>query len=97
MDWFVYIIKCKDGLFYTGITNDLVRRIKAHNSGNGCRFTKYRAPVKLLYNEVRVDRSAALKREAQIKGYTRKEKLKLIKKAKRYAHFCNCKSLVFDI
>ena len=60
MPWHVYILKCKDGKLYTGITNNLSRRIKAHNSGNGCRYTKYRAPVKLLYSEEVPDKPAAL-------------------------------------
>jgi putative endonuclease len=79
--WHIYIIRCKDKLLYTGITTDLKRRIKAHNSGNGCRFTKYRAPVRLLYTEGILGRSQALKREAQIKHLDKKAKLKLIKSA----------------
>ena len=82
MPWHIYIIKCKDGLLYTGITNNLEQRIKAHNSGNGCKFTRCRIPVKLVYQEESQDRSSALKREAQIKGLTRKNKLELIKAAK---------------
>lgn len=79
MLWQVYIIKCKGGVLYTGITSDLGRRIKAHNSGNGCRFTRSRTPVKLLYSELASNRSGALKREAKIKSFSRKEKLKLIR------------------
>ena len=79
--WNVYIIECKDGLPYTGITNNIERRVKAHNSGNGCRFTKYRSPVKLLYSESHPDKPGALKREAQIKRLERREKLALIKAA----------------
>ncbi|MDD5060618.1 MAG: GIY-YIG nuclease family protein [Candidatus Omnitrophica bacterium] len=78
MPWQVYIIRCKDGLFYTGITNDLVRRIKAHKSGNGCKFTRSRTPIKLLYSETAFNRSSALKREARIKKLSKKEKRKLI-------------------
>ncbi|MDD5291983.1 MAG: GIY-YIG nuclease family protein [Candidatus Omnitrophica bacterium] len=78
MPWRVYIIECNDGKLYTGITNNLKRRIKEHNSGNGCRFTKYRAPVKLVRSEKALNRSRALKREAQIKRLTRKDKDKLI-------------------
>ncbi len=78
--WHVYIIECKDGLLYTGITNNLERRIKAHNSGNGGRFTKYRAPVKLRYAEDCPTKPHALKREAQIKRLERPQKLSLIKK-----------------
>jgi len=79
MSWYVYIIECKDLKLYTGITNNLKRRIKAHNSGNGCRFTKYRAPVKLVYSEEAANRPQALKREAKIKQLTRNEKLRIIK------------------
>jgi len=81
MTWHVYIIRCKDSLLYTGITNNLKRRIQAHNSGNGCRFTKYRTPVELLYNEECRNRPQALKREAQIKRLERPRKLALIKAA----------------
>lgn len=78
MSWQVYILKCKDGVFYTGITNDLERRLKQHNSGNGCRFTRCRIPVKLAYKEKCAGRSEALKREARIKKFARREKLRLI-------------------
>ena len=79
MSWQVYILKCKDGVLYTGITNDLERRLKEHNSGNGCRSTRYRFPVRLAYCEACPDRSSALKREARIKSLERREKLILIK------------------
>ena len=79
MPWFVYIIECKDSKLYTGITNNLEKRIKAHNCGNGGRFTKYRAPVKLLYSEDCLNKPTALKREAQIKRLERIEKLALVK------------------
>jgi putative endonuclease len=75
--WQVYIIKCKDDTLYTGITNDLERRIKAHNSGNGCRYTKYRYPVKLIHSEQQPTKVEALKREAYIKGLPRRKKLNL--------------------
>ncbi|MBI4982739.1 MAG: GIY-YIG nuclease family protein [Candidatus Omnitrophica bacterium] len=78
MPWHVYIIECSDSRLYTGITNNLDRRIKAHNSGNGCRFTKYRVPVELVYCEEALGRSQALKKEAQIKQLPREKKLKLI-------------------
>ena len=77
MSWHVYIIECKDGLLYTGITNNLQRRIKAHNSGNGCRFTKYRIPVELVYSEEVTTKSQALRREAYIKSLPRKKKISL--------------------
>ena len=76
--WYVYIIECKDGKLYTGITNNLEGRIKQHNRGRGCRFTKYRSPVKLLYNEECISKAMALSREARIKSFTRAKKLELI-------------------
>ena len=80
MYWHIYIIECNDGKLYTGITNNLERRVKAHNSGNGCRFTKYRIPVKLLYSEEASGKPEALKREARIKQLSRQEKFELIGK-----------------
>ena len=79
MSWHVYIVQCKDSKLYTGITNNLEHRIKAHNSGSGCRFTKYRRPVKLLHSEHCSTKSKALKREARIKALPRNKKLALIK------------------
>ena len=76
--WYVYIIECKDGKLYTGMTNDLENRIKQHNRGHGCKFTKYRIPVRLLHNEKFNTRGEALSREAQIKNLTRDKKLELI-------------------
>ena len=78
MPWRIYIIECKDGKLYTGITKDLKRRMIEHNSGNGCRFTKYRSPVILLHSEKAKTRSDALKREAQIKRLPKLKKLELI-------------------
>ena len=78
MPWHIYIIECNDSKLYTGITNNLERRIKAHNCGNGGRFTKYRTPVKLLHSEECLTKSDALKREAQIKRMEKSEKLALI-------------------
>ena len=78
MDWHVYIIRCRDGTFYTTITNNLDQRIREHNRGKGCRYTKYRWPVKLLYQETFPDKVAAMKREAKIKGWDRKKKMILI-------------------
>ena len=79
MPWHTYIIQCKDSKLYTGITNNLERRVKDHNSGNGCRFTKYRFPVTLIHSEEFPTRAEALKREAYIKGLTRQTKLALTK------------------
>jgi len=79
--WFVYIVECRDDKLYTGISNDVERRVAEHNKGRGCRFTKYRYPVKLVYKEERETKSAARKRELEIQGFTRKKKLELIKES----------------
>jgi putative endonuclease len=63
MDWVVYILRCADDTYYTGITNDLDARVKAHNDGTGAKYTKPRTPVKIVYQEECLDRSAASKRE----------------------------------
>lgn len=76
--WSVYIVKCRDGTLYTGITNDLAHRIDAHNCGIGCRYTRGRRPVRLLYVEEFPNRSSALRREARLKRLKRGKKLLLI-------------------
>ncbi len=91
MPWSVYIIECKDSKLYTGITTDLQRRIRDHNSGNGCRFTKYRIPVKLVYREDLPTRSEVLKREARIKQLTRRKKLDLAKTFKKESRLVSAK------
>jgi putative endonuclease len=79
MPYFVYILKCADDTLYTGITNDINKRIIAHNnSKSGAKYTKTRRPVILAYRETHETKSLALKREAQIKKLTRAEKLILI-------------------
>ncbi|MCX6357465.1 MAG: GIY-YIG nuclease family protein, partial [Candidatus Aureabacteria bacterium] len=75
--WHLYIIECRDGTLYTGITNDLARRIGEHNRGKGCRYTRFRGPVRLLYAESCAGRSGAMKREARIKALPRAKKLRL--------------------
>ncbi|MFA5119053.1 MAG: GIY-YIG nuclease family protein [Candidatus Omnitrophota bacterium] len=77
--WFVYILKCKNSDLYAGITDDLQRRFKEHASGRGGHFTKSFGVEKILFYEQYLDKPSALKREAQIKGWTRKKKLALIK------------------
>ena len=73
------ILKCSDGTLYTGWTNDLTKRLKAHNDGRGARYTKTRRPVALAYYESFCSKEEAMRREYEIKQLTRKEKLKLIK------------------
>lgn len=77
--WVVYLARCGDGSLYTGITNDLAARLESHNAGKGAAYTRSRLPVALVYSETVEDRSAALKREAQIKRLSRAGKLKLLK------------------
>ena len=77
-EWKVYIVKCADTTFYTGITNGLDKRLKAHDAGMGAKYTKSRGPVELVYTEPAADRSTASKREYAIKQLSRTEKLVLI-------------------
>ena len=76
--WTVYILRCGDGTLYTGCTNDLPRRLEAHRSGRGAKYTRSRLPVALAYQEEAADKSAALRREAAIKHLGRAKKLALV-------------------
>ena len=76
--WLVYLLRCSDGSLYTGITNDLPKRLKAHAAGKASRYTRSRLPVKLAYSEPQRSKSAALKREVAIKGLRRPEKVRLV-------------------
>ena len=76
--WYLYILRCKDDSLYTGITTDVEKRLEAHRSGKGAKYTRGRGPLELAYMEECGDHSAALKREAEIKRLPREEKLKLI-------------------
>lgn len=78
--YFVYIIECGDKSLYTGITNDLERRFDEHKNGIGGHYTSSKEVVRILYTEEHPDRSSALKREAEIKGWKRNKKLDLINK-----------------
>lgn len=75
---YIYIVECSDGTFYTGWTNDLDRRIAAHNSGKGAKYTKTRRPVTLVYYEMFEAKEEAMRREYEIKQYSRRQKEKLI-------------------
>ncbi len=76
---YTYIVKCKDDTFYTGWTNDLDKRMEAHNKKKGAKYTKSRVPVTLMYHEVFETKEEAMKREREIKKLTRKQKERLIK------------------
>lgn len=80
-EWTVYILECGDGTLYTGITDDLERRLRAHAEGRGAKYTRGRDPLKLRHREAAPDKSAALKREREIKGLRRREKMEIILKS----------------
>jgi putative endonuclease len=76
--YWVYILECQDGSFYTGISNHVEARLKLHNSGKGAKYTNARRPVVLVYTEECSSRSGALKREHAIKQLSRRQKEKLV-------------------
>jgi putative endonuclease len=76
--YFTYILRCADGTLYTGSTTDVVARERAHNEGRGAKYTAGRGPVRVVYSEAHGSRSAAQKREAQIKRWTREQKAALV-------------------
>jgi putative endonuclease len=75
--WFFYIVECRDNSYYSGITNDLAQRLKAHNQGSGAKYTRGRGPVTLVYSEKQDSLSDALKREALVKRWSRAQKQQL--------------------
>ncbi|MEW5894940.1 MAG: GIY-YIG nuclease family protein [Candidatus Omnitrophota bacterium] len=77
--WQTYILKCADGTLYVGSTNDLKRRILEHNQGKGAKYTRSRRPVTLVYCEESISQSAAFKREAEIKKWSRAKKLEFLR------------------
>jgi len=77
--YFVYLLKCKNGSIYTGITTDVERRFKEHLDGKGGHYTKSTGVIEIIHTEQYKDKSAALKREAEIKSLRREKKLNLIK------------------
>jgi len=80
--WSVYILRCGDGTLYTGITNDLDKRIESHLNGHGSKYTRSRLPVELVYHEQAGNRSEATQRELEIKKFSREEKMKMVKAEK---------------
>lgn len=81
--WYVYVLECADGSFYTGIAKDVHARLKQHNGGKGAAYTRSHGPVKLIYQETCADRSAALIREWEVKRLGRKGKEKLVAAARK--------------
>ncbi|MEE5992935.1 MAG: GIY-YIG nuclease family protein [Oscillospiraceae bacterium] len=75
---YTYMVQCADGSFYTGWTNDIKKRISAHNSGKGAKYTRCRRPVKLVYVEAFPTKSQAMQREYQIKRLSHQEKAVLL-------------------
>lgn len=79
---YTYIVKCRDGSLYTGWTNDLEKRMKAHNAGKGAKYTKSRRPVTLVYYESFETKEEAMRREYEIKHMLREKKEKIIERGR---------------
>ncbi len=79
--WFVYMLRCADDSLYSGVTTDLTRRCKQHDSGTASRYTRSRRPVALVYQEAHASRGLALQREAALKALSRLEKEALLRRA----------------
>lgn len=79
--WCVYLLRCRDGSLYTGVTSDLLRRLRQHNGeiAGGASYTRGRRPVELLWSEPCADRSSAQRREAAIRRLSRRQKLSLLR------------------
>lgn len=82
-----YILRCSDQTLYTGWTNNIEKRLKAHNNRKGGKYTRTRTPVELVYVEIHETKQEAMRREAQIKRLTRKEKQALIDQYQRSGKF----------
>ena len=97
---YTYIVRCKDGTFYCGWTNNLEKRIASHNAGTGAKYTKTRLPVELVYFETFDTKEAAMSREYAIKQLSRMQKIKLIESKKRgvfYSPFYCFNFIIFSI
>ncbi len=79
--WYVYVLQCSDGTFYTGVAKDVIARLAAHNSGKGARYTRSRIPCLLRFFERHTSRASAQAEEARIKKMTREEKLAFISRS----------------
>lgn len=83
MPWYVYILRCGDGTLYTGITDNVPRRLAAHRAGKGAKYTRGKGPLELVYQEEVPDKSVALRREYRIKQLSRGEKERLVEEAQK--------------
>ena len=83
--WYLYILRCGDGTLYTGITNDIEKRLEAHRTGKGAKYTRGRGPLELIYQETCESHSRALKRELEVKKLSRLQKEQMIKNYKQEA------------
>jgi len=81
VSWYCYLLRCADDTLYCGITNDIEKRLAAHNAGTASKYTRARVPVELVFVEPCPDKSAALKREVAIKSLKRGDKLALLAEA----------------
>ncbi len=81
--WYVYMVQCRDGTFYTGITDNISKRMEVHNAGKGAKYTRSRRPVTLVFSEKEQSHSRALQREHEIKQLTRQQKEGLILEAEK--------------
>lgn len=86
MEAYTYILRCADGTLYTGWTNDLEKRLRAHNEGHGAKYTRARLPVHLVYFETFATQQEALKREAAIKKLSRPRKEALVDKGSQTSY-----------
>jgi putative endonuclease len=75
---YVYVLECADGTYYTGYTTDVERRVAEHDAGEGAKYTRGRTPVELVHVEGRETRSAAMRREHEIKSLSRRQKERLV-------------------
>ena len=85
MEWSVYIVLCNDGSLYTGISTDVERRFRQHQTGKGAKFFRSRQPVSIAFQETGHDKSSATSREREIKKMSRRDKLSLVEIARRTA------------
>ena len=77
-EWFLYVLRCRDGTWYTGITNDLRQRMEKHAKGTASKYTRSRLPVKMVHHEPCTSRSDALKKERKLKSLSREEKIRYV-------------------